>query len=276
MNILVPTDFSDCANNAFHVACDLALPKKATLHLFHAADLPSDWNSLESEEKANDARHKYIAIESRTRLKALQEEAHTMGIQCRVHYSGGNFIDKIPEYLNQEKIDLIVMGSHGVSGKEEWFIGSNTQKAVRKIHLDTLVVKNEVENFSPEKVCFVSNLNKEDNIAFHNFLHFIKDYSPSEVHILTIDTSSWFSQPPIVVLDVLKDYEKLALEYGCQTHFYKDYSVQSGIRHFVAQHHIDLIGISYKTRNPIKRIFLGSNVEMLINHSEIPVYCVNK
>lgn len=276
MNILLPTDFSACASYAFDIAIQVAQKTLGQLHLYHSADIPDDWEDLEPSEKSADTKNKYIAMEARQKLMDLKIKAEQHGVECRFHYTGGSFLKNIIEILEKVKIDLIVMGSHGVAGKEEWFIGSNTQKVVRKFRKNLLVVKQPNKDFVPQSAVFVTGLNTADQSAFKSFLDYADLFNIREVHVLSIDTSSWFTQPTIVMLEALKDFKKIAVGYNCTAHFYKDYSIQAGIRHFIEEHNIDLVGISYQERNPIKRIFLGSNVEMLINHTDHPLLCINE
>lgn len=58
-------------------------------------------------------------------------------------------------------------------------------------------------------------------------------------------------------------------------HFYKDYTVEAGIRHMSESIEADLVSLSNHNRRPLKRIFSGSNVEALINHSQIPVLSID-
>ena len=276
MNILVPTDFSIFAQHGFELGLQLAKRYNATLHLFHCAELPDGWADLDAESRARDNINKYIAIEARNKLNELKKYASTQDVSCHFHYSGGKFLKSLKDYLNENSIDLIIMGSHGASGKEEWFIGSNSQKVIRKIPLNTLIVKDSIQNFQPSKVVFVTGLDETDKDAFRQFLEFVRPFKVDEVHVLAIDTASWFSQPSIVMLEGLKDFKEIAKDYNCSAHFYKDYSIQAGIRHFVEERSIDFIGVSYLHKNPIKRLFLGSNVEMLVNHTDLPVLCINK
>jgi nucleotide-binding universal stress UspA family protein len=46
-----------------------------------------------------------------------------------------------------KNVDLIVIGSHGTSGFNEVFIGSNTEKVIRLADSPVLTVKNELEDF---------------------------------------------------------------------------------------------------------------------------------
>ena len=273
--ILVPTDFSKYAEYAFEAACQIALRMDGHLHLYHCADIPDHWEDLSIEDKLEDFHNKNEALATRQKLIELHDEAIRQNIQSSIHYTGGQFLNRVSDIVEEHDIDLIVMGSHGASGKEEWFIGSNSQKVIRKIKVNTLIVKNPLEHFSTEKAVFVSDLNENDQESFRSFLNFIQLFDTKEVHVLSIDTSAWFTQPALIVMDALEDFKKVASGYNCNVHFYKDYSVQSGIRHFIEDHKIDIVGISYRSRNPVKRIFMGSNVEMLVNHSDIPVLCIN-
>ncbi len=275
MNLLVPTDFSTIADYAFETACQIAKKTNSHIHIYHCASIPEGWEDLSLNEKLSDHESKNITIGARHKLIALQDIARHKGVSSTIHLKSGNFLNNIDSLLKEIPIDLIVMGSHGKSGKAQWYIGSNTQKTIRKIKTNALIIKSAQESFQLNKVAFVSSLNTEEQAAFKSFLEFVKIFDPAEVHVLSIDTSSWFSQPSIIMLEALRDFKKIADEYKCETHFFKDYSVQSGIRHFIEEHNIDLVGISYLSRNPIKRIFLGSNVEMLVNHSDSPVLCIN-
>lgn len=275
MNILVPTDFSKCADYAFDVACQIAVKTKADLHIYHSANIPDDWEDMELSEKVNDTHNKYIALEARDLLISRRDKAQEQGIKCTIHFTGGEFVTNIEEIFEKVLVDLIVMGSHGIGGKEEWFIGSHTQKVIRKYHKDVLVIKEPAPTFTPKSAVFISSLNTEDQEAFQSFLDYTDAFGIEEVHVLTIDTSSWFTQPAIVIAEAQKDFVKLATDRKCKAHFYKNHSVQFGIGEFMKENNVDLAGISYRTRHPLKRIFMGSNVEMLINRTDTPVLCIN-
>ena len=71
--------------------------------------------------------------------------------------------------------------------------------------------------------------------------------------------------------EAIKDFAESIEGLTVKTHFGKAASVESGIRHYSEEENIDLIAISNKEKSPLKRMLVGSNVEMLINHSQVPV-----
>ncbi len=275
MKILVPTDFSNFAEYAFEAACNLGHKFGAEIHLFHVIDFPDNWKSVSKNVASTDAATQKLESDAAQRLEQLQKTALDKGLSCHVQYTDGNFLKKIKHAIEENKIDLVVMGSHGVSGIEELFIGSNTQKVLRKIHTNVLVVKSRLKDINFSKVLFASGLYLRDHEAFGRLLEFIKPFDVKELHVLSVDTSRAFSQPAFAMKDAMKAFKHMASNLNCQTHFYLDFSIESGIRNFSEEYDIDLIALSNHGRSPIKRIFQGSQLEMVINRSKAPVLSID-
>ncbi len=273
--ILVPTDFSVFSDFALDAAIEIGKKHSSEIHLYHSADIPEDWEDLSAEKKYKDQINRNIALKVKEKLEAGEHKIKEAGLQSSKHFTGGNFLHNINEILLEVDFDLIIMGSHGTSGKEEWFIGSNAQKVVRKIHKNVLVVKQPLKSNRVENVVFVTGLNKSDHEAFRNFLKFLEPFDVKELNILSVDTSSFFIQPTILMKSALQDFANIAKDFNVKTHFFKDFTVEAGVRHFSAQKNIDLIGVSNHSRHRIKRLFQGSNVEMIVNHSQIPVLSID-
>ena len=270
-NILIPTDFSACAGYAIDLGFAFAEFFDATLHLFACIDLPDDWSELSDEEKNNLPDKKQLIENVNILLSEWRDRADREGIKMQTIISGGNFLTELQKQVSGNKSDFVIMGSHGVSGKQEYFIGSNTQKAIRKLHVPVFVVKNPLKEYAFKNVVFASNFDANEKEPFQNFLKFIKWFTPETIHLLSINTSGWFGQPSLLMKEAMKDFKELCEGYNCKTHFYRDLSVDVGIRHFAEEVSADLIAVSNQNRSPLKRIFAGSNVEALVNHCEAPV-----
>ncbi|MFK7773126.1 MAG: universal stress protein [Saprospiraceae bacterium] len=270
-NILVPTDFSAYAEYAIDLGFAFAEFFDATLHLFACIDLPNDWEELSIEEKNRLPEKQQDFENANVLLEEWGERANREGIKLKMIISGGQFIKELQNQVTENKIDFVIMGSHGISGKQEYFIGSNTQKAIRKLHVPIFVVKNPLKQYAFKNVVFASNFDANEKEPFLKFLNFIKWFTPETIHLLSINTSGWFSQPSLLMKEAMKDFKDLCEGYNCQTHFYRDLSVDVGVRHFAEEVDADLIVVSNQNRRPLKRIFSGSNVEALVNHCEMPV-----
>jgi nucleotide-binding universal stress UspA family protein len=274
MKILCPTDFSTVANYAFDAACLLANKLKAELHLFHntgdAAILSSEFDN----ETYAPYQHAIVAA-AEEQLALLKKKGLLRKVAINTHLGSGDFLDNIQDLMTQIPFDFVVMGSHGASGKREWLIGSNAQKVVRKIHTNILIIKEPLTELRLEKAVFATGLLPEDQQAFRNFLDLTSLLNIKEVHLLSIHTSGIFNPPQIVMREALKDFAAIAEDYACKTHYYEDISVEAGIRNFTQEQRMDLIAIANHPRHPLRRIFSGNTVEMVVNHAEVPVLSVD-
>lgn len=275
MKILIPTDFSRFADYAIDAALQISEKNAVKVHILHCLDeFVSIEQSSMSPQKQKELLEQ-ITTWAEEKLETITQKFKALNINCEYFIKKGRLINSVKAFDLKYEYDLIIMGSHGVSGKEEWFIGSNTQKVVRKLNNNILVLKDKLRYNYLKKAVFATGLDEEDKLAFQKFLEFTRMFQIDEIHVVTIDTRSYFSQPTILVKEVFEDFKVLGDDNNVTTHFYPDYSITKGIEHFANDYDIDLIGISNKLRHPIKRFLQGSNVELLVNHSSCPVLSID-
>lgn len=260
-NLLVPTDFSECADNAVAAALSLARVFEAKVHLFHVTEVP-----------AKGAKEEADVLRQQKQLQAIFDQHPELDIT--IFQATGVLHKAIDDYLGKHGIDLIVMGSHGASGKSQYFIGSNTQKVVRTVHCPILVIKNRLEEVNFSRVVFASSFNEKEREPFLRFREFVKPFIP-EIHLVMVHTSSFFDPPYVFSKEVMEDFKALCHPFPCKTHVFSDYSIDRGIRAFTREIDAQLIGISNYHRQPLRRLLVGSNVEAIINHAEIPVLSID-
>ena len=258
MNILVPVDYSEVSQYAVDVGVDFVKSLNSQdvhrIILTHASKNP---------EKIDEC------------LEKWSDHCRSIGVRTDHTRINKPLHKGLSDYVDSNDVDLIIIGSHGVSGKSEWFIGSNTQKVVRSVHANVLVVKNQFKVSSINKVAFVTSALQSEVESFERFLKAIVPFNITNIHIVTINQSSFFSEPYALVSNAQEKFADIAKSYNVQSHFYDDYSVESGVRHFVQDWDIDLVGISNHNRHLIKRVIQGSNVELILNHLNVPVLSID-
>ena len=140
-SILVPTDFSECAQDAAEQARRLAERLEATIHVLHVVEpfivAPALGESLPvSFVEERDARaEKELQIQV-----TVNEEAGLKTTSCLMH--GSPFVE-IVRYAREHGIDLIVMGTHGRTGLDHAIIGSVAENVVRKADCSVLTVRQD-------------------------------------------------------------------------------------------------------------------------------------
>ena len=79
--------------------------------------------------------------ESRESLDKLLTAEERATLHLESHVGFGSPADQIVDYAEKQGIDLIVMGTHGRGGLEKMWLGSVTEKVLRKAHCPVLVVR---------------------------------------------------------------------------------------------------------------------------------------
>ena len=138
--ILVPIDFSDSASNIIEWAAYLARESKSKLVLFHAYHLPVEFQQLEGAYLPPDfwANVKSEAEASLARYETeLRESGHSVESVVREGYAATAIVDE----ANELGADLIVIGTHGLSGLKHMLLGSVAERVVQKAPCPVLTVK---------------------------------------------------------------------------------------------------------------------------------------
>ncbi len=143
--ILVPHDFSASANHATAIARDEAKVHGGTLVLLHVIDLPYQLSPdavIVPEATGTPISVKQYAIES--------AEAHLQDIVARLAKDGvtatgvikvGTPVDEINRTVDEHKIDLVVMGTHGRTGLRHLMAGSVAERVVRSSRVPVLTIR---------------------------------------------------------------------------------------------------------------------------------------
>jgi nucleotide-binding universal stress UspA family protein len=138
--ILVPVDFSESARAVIEWAAHLAGEQRSKLILFHAYHLPVEFQQLEGAYLPPDfwANVKAEAAES---LGRYETELRASGRSVESVVREGYAATAIVEEAAERSADLIVIGTHGLSGLKHMLLGSIAERVVQKAPCPVLTVK---------------------------------------------------------------------------------------------------------------------------------------
>jgi len=138
--ILVPLDFSEHAAAVLDWAAHLAKEHGSRVVLFHAYHLPVEFQQLEGAYLPPDfwANVKAEADES---LGRYAEGLRQQGIEVEAVVSEGYAATAIVDEVEKQDADLIVIGTHGLSGLKHLLLGSIAERVVQKAPCPVLTVK---------------------------------------------------------------------------------------------------------------------------------------
>ena len=138
--ILVPVDFSEYSEKAFAWAQSLAAPWGARLRLLHVVPLPEYLpNVLGIHFNLADL-EAGMQAEAEARLREWISRANSPPVPIDAQVIRGEPFSDICRVVEQEHMDLIVMGSHGCTGLGHVLLGSVAERVVRHAPCPVLVV----------------------------------------------------------------------------------------------------------------------------------------
>ena len=268
--ILVPIDFSKEAEAAAKVASDIARKTGSEINLVHMLELPvstidpAEMSTISAEPQiiyfmklAREKFEKFIALPFFKGIKVVES------VQFQHAFSG---IISESEKLG---IDLIVMGSQGASGLQEMFIGSNTEKVVRRSKIPVLVIKQAEEEFKVDHMVFASDFNAESKKTFQKVVDFAQLFD-AQIHLLYINTIHNFNTTKNIetrMAEFIDDFEVS----NYTTKIYNDISIEKGILSYARDIDADLIALNTHGRSGLSQLFNGSVGQELANHALRPV-----
>ncbi len=142
MKILVPVDGSEHSDESLRVAADFAKGKDAQICLINVAPLYEDIDleiSASTREKLSNKLSKRAEEVINHAQKILSEGG--LSAVCSKIIMSSAIAESIIGYAEEEAIDLIIMGSRGLSPSSRFRLGSVTSRVVKHAPCSVYVVK---------------------------------------------------------------------------------------------------------------------------------------
>ncbi len=266
--ILIPTDFSDQAENALKVAVQLAKKYDSEIHMLHMIELPMHQIIATSNFSELPEAVFFMKVAHNNFEEALDKDyIEDVDIYENIKFNVAS--EGILEACKEESIDLIVMGSHGASGLKEMFIGSTAEKVVRTSKKPVLVIKNEHDVFNVDDFVFASDFKNNSKETYQQAVKLAVSWG-AKIHLLMVNTAGNF-KTTTEAEEAMNEFTKGIDCEDYSLNIFNDVSVEKGILNFSKSINADLIGISTHGRQGISHFFNGSISEDLVNHSNRPV-----
>lgn len=143
--ILVPHDFSSSANHAAAIARDEAKLHGAKIVLLHVIDLPyqiqPDTAIVPQPGGAPISVKDYAVSTAEGHLNDLSTRLGKDGVHATGFIRVGNPVDEILRFIDDEKVDLVAMGTHGRTGLSHLLMGSVAERIVRASKVPVLTIR---------------------------------------------------------------------------------------------------------------------------------------
>jgi universal stress protein A len=148
--ILVPTDFSESAENALNYALCLNKLCHAEILLLHVFELPEYISLLSEQPTLSPEKSDEVLEEAKKRAVAKLEDAVARradeGSIIITSLAIGVPFEEIVKFAVEKQIDLIVISSHGRTGLMHLLLGSTTERVVLRAPCPVVVVNQKSDD----------------------------------------------------------------------------------------------------------------------------------
>lgn len=268
--ILVPCDFSDPAVQAFKLAAEIARENHEEVLLLNVVELPVLHDSVMMPTLSfEEAFLKEVRERAMEHFKTMKEKwGKDVKLDYRVEY--GATAPTIRQFIDDEKIDLVIMGTHGASGMKELFLGSNAEKIVRSSPVPVLTIKKQTPLTSIKNIVFPT-LPTTDNDDLLNHVKDLQNFFKAKLHVLYVNTPALFTRDTITHRQ-MKEFAQRYMLKDYTLNVYNDLSEEEGVRNFTTEIKGDLIAMTTHGRKGLAHVLSGSIAEDVVNHVECPIW----
>ncbi len=265
--IVVAIDFSRCSEHALEYAITIANTMKANIIM--------TWVDVTEKRDTN-----FQGIENNPR-REISDNFEELVKQYGKTLTDGELLYKIrkgkvyTEISNQAKYsdaELVIAGTHGVSGFEEFWIGSNAYRIVSSSPCPVITVRSDFEATRGIKTIVLpidSSLESRQKLPitskiaklFNSTIHVISLYSTS-IKAIRNRVDNYTNQ-------VVKFLETEGVDFVVKT--VEAENITNSTINYAKAVDADIISIMKEQETSTANIFLGAYAQQMVNHSPVPV-----
>jgi nucleotide-binding universal stress UspA family protein len=293
--ILVPVDFSEPSKKALTYGMTLATQLKAKLLIAHIVPESVAFAYAFPIESYQIEKQQYDTAQREIQALVPPNYGAAFGVQTIVKI--GQVEPELLGIVKEEKVDLVVMGTHGRRYVGRWFMGSVTEHILRKVPVPVMTVS----HVSPEKhmidlglvtarrILYATDLSDSASagMAYAVELARTADAQLTVLHVADdLDIALWGGAIAGYLEDgrarLVQDLQRKLTEFVTRekpVDMEVEALVLEGkpyerILSFAEDRAMDMIVLNLQSKNRIDRALLGATAERVIRLAHIPVLCV--
>ena len=274
--ILVPTDFSDCANNALNVALEIAKIAPAEIVVVHVLELAetiyvdytgpsSDFSGFLREQ----AEREMMNLKSRVMAKH-NILVKTVTYQSPVH-------ENIVQAARDHNAVLIITGTRGAGKLKEKLWGTHTAALIGKSHIPVLAIPKDYRWRKPDRVLLATNHFEKDQVSWETLSGIIGLFAAT-LHV-------------VVFTDEKKDKGVTSVAHSWDINRYREFldqyyhypvvsehlygvGFEHTLEHYISLNDIDMLVMFTYKRGFLARILDPSKTKRMAYHTRIPLLAI--
>jgi nucleotide-binding universal stress UspA family protein len=280
-NVLVPTDFSVPSKMAVNYGVALARKFRAKLRLVHVLGLTPPAETADIDGKMEQHLRDRALKELSTLVSSEDEDDLDLQIDVRL----GSVHQAIADAINEQRSDLIVLGTHGRGRLERMILGSTTEGLIRKLPIPALTVRT-TGPMDFKHIVFATDLSESSAQGFDFALDLAQSFESAIVAVHALDKKMVEALEDNAVVEsrqrafreASRKLAQLATE-GQRKGVRVETLLVEGepaleVLKTAEAYNADLILLAISKKEAWNRALFGATAEQVVRKSNIPVLCI--
>lgn len=212
------------------------------------------------------------ARENIKKHKAAIQKGRTLVVHT--HVETGNVAQSISNHVDDSQKQLVVMGTHGTTGWNEFFLGSNAMATIKQCACPVLTIPPSFHKRSFDSILYPIR-NVEGVVEKYDYIKPIVEKNDADIYLLGVVQVNDEHE-----LDVLNNRLKAVRQAILHNHEYIGYetrqceNIAATVLEVADKRKDDIIIINATLDKAWYKFFSGSYTQQIVNHANIPVLSV--
>jgi nucleotide-binding universal stress UspA family protein len=270
-NILILTDFSSNSWNSIEYSLALFQDKIYNFYLLNASDIQEDEfehvaidnGDLATVKKAKNSKKEFITLLNKINQSPLKGKHTFSPIAVE-----SNLLSAVKNQIKLHKIDLIILGTNGLSSKGKMNIGSISEDIITKVKCSTLVVPKDARFKGLKEIAFPTDYTYFYEAKLLQNINHLLEYKQSTFRFVYVAKKS-------AVLDKEQLWNKETLHdyfINCSHTFHSELNknLELSIQKIIDEYNTDIVIMAAKNLNLFEQILFRPKMNSIKYYTKTP------
>lgn len=268
--ILVAVDFSECSLNALEHALSFANKSESDVYMAWV-HRPESVKEIGIDESLNV--EEAVAYRFKMIIQKFESD-----FQNTIYYKilNGKVYREIVDFADEIDALMIVTGTHGASGFEEFWVGSNANKIVSSTTLPVVTIRGGIDIARDLKRVILPIDSTSETRQKILFTALLAGLFNAEIHVLSLYSSASKSVKERVdkyTMQMVDYLEEEKISY--QVNAIQAENITNATIQYAERVEANLIAIMTEQERSASNILLGPYASQMVNSSPIPVLSIH-
>ncbi|SDW68031.1 universal stress protein [Aequorivita viscosa] len=276
-HVLIPTDFSSSAFNAVQYAFELFKNRECTFHIYHAYYIVASSKGNPLFPVPDELEYRTIRQSKNREMDILKENINRLSNnekhQITYDFEYGFLTDLLKEKVESDSIDMIVMGTRGVTNNKDVAYGRNAINVMEKVRsCPVLAIPRNIKFEALNEIVFPTDFEAKFNLDEMETLRRIAETANASIQFLHIGSENNLDETQQKNKQFLEDYFK-SVEFSF--HWLQDVALMEGLLLFVKQRKSSMISFVNRKHWFFGTIFTNPLIKNLGVHATVPLLALH-